>query len=638
MASERAPITASLAQTYAWFGAAVLAAVSALFYTKQQPAAYVGSLILDVSQHLAAGLAIGGAVYLWSRIVPNRGAAWVVAVAIGALAVSEPFVAEDVEGAATKLTVIPLPANLRVHLVAVALSLLVPLAAYVGSRISFAARLESKRARWLPPAAIAMGFGVQLAHARLFDLNYPGIHLLGTLVGAIFAGACATGLPLPVLSRRVRVAAVAVLGLMAASPLATRPRDSWTVQAMRRRSAVFAPYFARLHEDPIPDDVVVTKHDDSTPIAPTSPRLVGRPSVVFWTIDALRPDLLRDHCDRLKNLCALAAESTTFSNARSPAPATTASLTSLYTGRYYSQIYWQDATTPFGAERLFPQKDTSPRFPQILTDAGVTTINTSAHAGYTAEYGVVTGFATEAFEGKSVKEIGKLTRRMLREPGQLFIYAHILEPHAPYNAAGDTPFEKYLGEVAVVDREVGALRDAIAKSKQAASTILIISADHGEAFQEHGVSFHGSTVYDEMVRIPLIVHIPRRAPRMIDEPVSLVDLGPTILDLFGQETPGTFMGQSLVPMLAGGTEPLLRPIVVDSSRWQQALVFPDGYKVIYDMRSRTSELYDTNADPAEANDLSDAKPELLRERVGTLRAFMNAHTLKRTGYKKPYRK
>jgi hypothetical protein len=633
MARERAPASASAAQLTAWAVASLLAVVLGLGYSKKRLLAYIGSLGLDMSQHLAIGLLIAGAVYLWSRFVPRRGAIWVVPVLLASAGMSALFVAEDLEGAADKL-------HVPVLLLALALSLLIPASVFVAaSKLSFAAlRAREGKLRWLPVVGAAAGFAVLVVHRFVLDLNYPGLHLFGTVLGTVFAGACLTGVTLPVVSRRTRVAMLTLLAVVSFSSFVFRPRDSWTVQAMRRTSAVFAPYVARLHEVPIPEAGDV-KQGDARGVPPTAPALIDKPTIVFWTIDALRPELLSgEYCARLKNLCALAAESTTFSDARSAAPATTASLTSLFTGRYYSQIYWKEAKTTSGAERLFPHADTSPRFPQILTDAGINTINTGGHAGYVAEWGTVQGFTTEVSEGKTARDIGRLTIKKLKEPGQLFIYAHLLEPHAPYNAKGNTPFEKYVGEVALVDDQLGQLRQAIAKTSRHASTILIVSADHGEAFGEHDVSFHGSTVYDEMIRIPLIVHIPGRAAREVDEPVSLIDVGPTILDLFGQETPATFMGQSLVPLIAGGSQPLERPIVVDSSRGQQAMVSRDGYKVIYDARARTSELYDTHADPGETDDLSDDRPDILKERLGRLRAFMKTHTLKRPGYKKPYLK
>src|SRR5690606_29555281 len=125
-------------------------------------------------------------------------------------------------------------------------------------------------------------------------------------------------------------------------------------------------------------------------------------------------------------------------------------------------------------------------------------------------------------------------------------------------------------------------------------------------------------VYEEQVRVPMIVVGPGVAPRTIDEPVSLIDVGPTVLDLFGEATPGHVMGQSLVPLLAGRDVELSRPIVVDAGRRKQALIGRDGWKVIRNIRQRTTEAYDLGADPGELTNLVDTRPDEARARLDAL--------------------
>ena len=125
-------------------------------------------------------------------------------------------------------------------------------------------------------------------------------------------------------------------------------------------------------------------------------------------------------------------------------------------------------------------------------------------------------------------------------------------------------------------------------------------------------------------------------PRVVDEPVSLVDIGPTVLDLFGAETPASFMGQSLVPFLRGESPTLTRPILAET-RMKRALVLRDGTKVMVDDRSRTLEVYDLAVDPGETQSLAD-DPAHLFPSLSLLRRFLAAHTLRREGYVTPYRR
>jgi arylsulfatase A-like enzyme len=163
-----------------------------------------------------------------------------------------------------------------------------------------------------------------------------------------------------------------------------------------------------------------------------------------------------------------------------------------------------------------------------------------------------------------------------------------------------------------------------------------VSADHGEAFGEHATFQHTKTLYDELVRVPLLVRGPGVAPRAIDTRVGLVDLGPTILDLFGVETPASFEGQSLVPLLKGGAPALDRPLVAEG-RLRRAMYLPDGLKVIEDDRRKTVEVYDLGRDPGELDNLFDRDPGRSDAAVATLRAFFTAHRSTRAGYRPVYK-
>jgi arylsulfatase A-like enzyme len=123
--------------------------------------------------------------------------------------------------------------------------------------------------------------------------------------------------------------------------------------------------------------------------------------------------------------------------------------------------------------------------------------------------------------------------------------------------------------------------------------------------------------------------------RVIDVPVTLVDLGPTILDLFGLDTPATFLGQSLVPLLTGETVDLTRPRFVEG-RLRRKFMLPDGIEAIEDLRRKTVEVYDLKADPGETRNLWDADPVRSDVALAALRAFFDAHARTAEAYEPPY--
>jgi arylsulfatase A-like enzyme len=134
-------------------------------------------------------------------------------------------------------------------------------------------------------------------------------------------------------------------------------------------------------------------------------------------------------------------------------------------------------------------------------------------------------------------------------------------------------------------------------------------ADHGEAFGEHKFFFHGQDVFDEQLRVPLIIALPGEAPRVFDDPVSLVDVGPTLLELVGAPIPPSFRGKSLLPRIRGDERPV-RPIfaeLVPATAWpHRAAMTVDGpYKLIHRISDRRYELYDLTTDPGEHRNLAE---------------------------------
>lgn len=159
--------------------------------------------------------------------------------------------------------------------------------------------------------------------------------------------------------------------------------------------------------------------------------------------------------------------------------------------------------------------------------------------------------------------------------------------------------------------------------------IVIVTADHGESFGEHGVSMHGTGVWEEQMHVPLIVYVPGLEPRRVGTPRSLIDMAPTILDLLGQpkparDAPDALSGTSLVPDLLGQSPPQ-RPIYAHLpagvATYEDHSVLIDGrWKVIRHGADRFS-LYDLSADPHEFVDLAARQPRQLARMRQLLSAF-----------------
>jgi arylsulfatase A-like enzyme len=255
-----------------------------------------------------------------------------------------------------------------------------------------------------------------------------------------------------------------------------------------------------------------------------------------------------------------------------------------------------------------------------------------------AEYGLGRGFTEPAKRTNGAEKIVKAIVKRLKKGSKkgLFIYSHMMEPHYPYKAEGRTPKDRYLGEIAAVDAALGDLLDVVLDSELSDRIALIVTADHGEAFGEHDSTQHGTTLYEELMRVPLFIRLPGQPAASSPVAASLVDVGPTIIDLFGAQVPASFMGQSLVPVMTGKGPAPDRPLVMESGRMMRSLVEDDRWKYIQDKRHGTVELYDLSADPDELRNIHDDDPARAQRLGGFLDRFFEVHEYRAPGYQLPY--
>ncbi len=172
------------------------------------------------------------------------------------------------------------------------------------------------------------------------------------------------------------------------------------------------------------------------------------------------------------------------------------------------------------------------------------------------------------------------------------------------------------------DAALGRLFDGLARRGLYDDALIVLTSDHGEEFREHGLFIHSQT-YEETVAVPLIVKVPakRHAGRVIEGPVALMDILPTLLDYLGLEAPAQVQGTSLLPAMRGEPAPD-RPILSqDKLRRLRFALRTREYKLIIDRSSRRGELYDLRRDPGETRDASADRPEtvaLLRQHLTDL--------------------
>ena len=183
----------------------------------------------------------------------------------------------------------------------------------------------------------------------------------------------------------------------------------------------------------------------------------------------------------------------------------------------------------------------------------------------------------------------------------------------------------YDGEVAYLDSQVGRFVDELRARGLGDNTLLVITSDHGEEFLDHDGFEHGHTLYDELTRIPLILHYPSQLePTVVRPRVAHVDVAPTILTLAGLESHPQFVGRSLLEYLVNPDAPP-RSVIAHGNMWAEAQTsWKSGNHKLILYPGGKAELFDLEADPGEQDDLASLRPELVQELTSELDTLMAA--------------
>jgi arylsulfatase A-like enzyme len=370
------------------------------------------------------------------------------------------------------------------------------------------------------------------------------------------------------------------------------------------------------------------------PAAPAGPAF-WKGNLLIVTIDAFRGDRLgvagykRAGKSLTPNLDALAARGAYFKRVWSQAPNTPRSFPSILTSRTPSGIAWDKPGVNY--PNLLPTNKT---FFEGLAGAGLHPLGVFSHFYFTADRGISKAFAEWTNDGagtiaESNKDIAspRIVPRVIArlktaaaKKERFALWTHLFEPHSSYMTHKEFPtsetgvpglMEKYDYEIAYADLWFGKLIAAVKELGLADDTAIVVMADHGEAWGEHNRTFfHGQDLFDEQLRVPLIIAVPGTEPKVLDDRVALYDVGPTLLDLVGVAKPATMRGTSLLPLLEGKPRPE-RPIfseLLPATAWpHHAVMMVDGdHKLIHRVSDRRWELYDLAKDPKEQRNLADA--------------------------------
>ncbi len=515
-------------------------------------------------------------------------------------------------------------------------------------------RLVDPQARRLRGALTGVAFlglvVLQLADQRVLARLYPffhrGLELCGLALAGIFvAVARAPRAPRAGLSASrlaVFLLGMGVLGVGAVLVGGGLDRAVTTVLLERAPlGGTLAHALFRLRSDPARPATPSAPEPEDTPVLlPPGPRLGSR-DVLLVTIDALRADRLT--ASIMPRAAALADRGVRFDEAYTQVPHTSFAVASLLTGKhvYSLSALGLDAASHETLGQIMRRErwKTAAFFPPAVFFIDHERLLPLEKSAYGFEY-VKYEYLDAA---KRTDQVIDFFER--EHPSRAFVWVHYLEPHEPYElqpgytagSANGPPAEpdrpeaqvRYEGEIRRVDAELGRLLDYMAKHRPGA--LVVICADHGEEFGEHGGRYHGTTLFDEQLRVPLVFSL-ADAPsgallpaRRVPGPVGLVDVAPTILALLGIPSSAKVRGRDLSPWMAAAPLSVPRgPIFAEIDR--KKMVVDGRYKLACDLELGRCALYDRRVDPAERRDFAGAEPAVYARLRAELDRFMTGES------------
>jgi arylsulfatase A-like enzyme len=378
----------------------------------------------------------------------------------------------------------------------------------------------------------------------------------------------------------------------------------------------------------------------------------GVDRLILVTIDTLRADHVGSigySRETTPNIDRLALESALFTQAIAQSSWTRASMASVMTGLYPTTLglTCHNFRLPKKHCDLLPQAAVT--LAEVLQEQGLRTASIVANINVDAVFGFDQGFSElqvvaadlaaddpewrvhDEWFDRTTREVTDRALEWLEAHGTddrgFLLNLHYLDPHHPYdppephrgmfdpaNDSGDPRSRDaralYDGEIRHVDEQFRRVLDWISVAGLDSRTMIVILSDHGEEFHDHGGLLHGFTMYDEQIRVPLLLRVPgiTDAGRVVDQQVRLIDLMPTLLELLGAPRPDGGAGISLVPLLHG--ESIVEAPALSEWGYRSLVSWrAPPWKLIYDIDSGESMLFRLDDDPRELNDLSAEEPD-----------------------------
>lgn len=357
--------------------------------------------------------------------------------------------------------------------------------------------------------------------------------------------------------------------------------------------------------------------------APSAPKLdPSRPDIILVTLDTVGADHTSAYGYEQKttpHLEELAQKGVLFAHAYATGSDTQRALTPLVSGKPLSQTAHGRGEWPAIAAEV----DT---IAERMKRAGYATGAVASFTWLREDNGFAQGF--DRFElayGEEHPERGvtgpSATRAALsilddfgKKDAPIFLWIHLFDAHEKYldHAGlkfGRGPKGAYDGEVAFVDKQLGLIAAAVAKSPRAERFAWVVHGSHGEGFGEHGEKGHGTDLYEEMIHVPLVIALPgAKAGRYDASAVSTLDLAPTLLALAGAPSEGV-SGVSLLPYARLDPAAPRRPAVLSRGPKRVSLIdWPLKLIVIERKKQNRNFLFDLSADPHESKDLVEERP------------------------------
>jgi arylsulfatase A-like enzyme len=413
------------------------------------------------------------------------------------------------------------------------------------------------------------------------------------------------------------------------------------------------------------------------------PLMASRPNVLFLVVDSLRYDAVCDDgAVATPNFDRLFRDGVSFDRCFTQGVGTSPSMTATLTGRL---------PLDYGGHRFVHERQ--PTVAEEFRRSGYSTGAIHSNPNVSRMQNYDRGFQTydehivpieadsitERLPERSLRVLNKLARVLSKAPylpaeevnerlvdwisdasEPWFLWTQYMDVHGPYLPGGEFTYRNklraerlwqkavvnspeqvteseheelrrnYRLEVEYLDRQLGALLDALSESGSLEDTIVVLMADHGDEFYEHGQYGHGNYPYDELVHVPLSIRFPERfgvAGTTVPEMVRCMDVLPTVADLagvdFSDRMRERMTAESLREVIVDGESPSYDVVVIEKKIWGEDRYVrgfrTEEWKYIHDSAEDSSLLFDLTTDPGDRRDVSETEPEAL-SRFDSLRA------------------